>query len=1067
MAVAELHFFHPEDPNGATLFECSTDDQWVKNIELDIQRDSLGSGRVNFARKVPAGGLFTREIVVPEALVRVLVPEIDATHYLHAFFINPRQQQVVSRDESGGEGFTFAGPGPKHYLERMILWSASFSGYDNAVERESGIWTWPSTARAGAILNRLLQEDQDNPHGPFLPDLTASFGDVNDSAGVPWADDIAGDQDFTLRIQDDYLRILWLIEDASGIVTTMNLGTVSNPLLQLNAYQTFGRDLTEDVQFVEGINIATDLDVEGSSYKKASHALVKGNDGFYNFAENPSYVPGDLKKVVGISYDSSNTATLDRAGERFLRRQDNGERQIDLRIVPGFDAPAGLYMPSPEAWGNGHFWVGDVVSLTTGISPNQTELDYDDEAQDVTGIKMELTEAVRDDTALMAARSWEVTVQLNKERKQSGGSTDLAGSRGTTQAPPNVVRLCRLPTEGESSVARLYPSNTDLDITADPAIDASWEEESGSTQIKLLKSAPDASYSASNNQSSSDGGVAGGQDCYYARWGIELDADLAQIIEDGGATIHGQFRTRARFGTGISESSQHMISQIGVRVTTGDSTTIRGTALALHSLATTAGSTEWTAQSTRINHAFPPAAATNVLSAVPGAAAGDYLIIEIGSRNFTTVTSGGSIAATNDADTDLPVDEITTTALTSWIEIAVTGSGAFEGDLPLDTVRQDDESVGTATRVARCDHQHAHGLLSVDGTNYHSLSDLGDYIFHSDTAPTASDDEGDGYVVGSHWIDSTDDAVYVLVDSTEGAAVWVELSGAGGGSALTVEEEDGTPSDAAVTKIEVPNGSLTVDSAGVVSLDYALSGHGHGSVSLPVPTLLQSEKASADTPDDEFSSGTLDSKWVVVDGASGTASLLNSSGTGLYDLSTRSGWLLMQIGTGTSDEVLLRQDFTIPDGAGIVTYASFVTDWGATPSNNEMWVGIGVNSVDTGPYDDAAADTATLIFDQDGDGFRIIGLAAPSPTIIGSGATVDDRHALGAFLRIDRTGLAYDLFYSTDGFGWTYVGRQTLPSAADNIWLFARCDAVMTARMVVGFPWFRQGVALAIDPWPL
>jgi len=40
------------------------------------------------------------------------------------------------------------------------------------------------------------------------------------------------------------------------------------------------------------------------------------------------------------------------------------------------------------------------------------------------------------------------------------------------------------------------------------------------------------------------------------------------------------------------------------------------------------------------------------------------------------------------------------------------------------------------------------------------------------TAPTVNDDSGDGYVVGSTWIDTTNDNHYVLLDATVAAAVW-------------------------------------------------------------------------------------------------------------------------------------------------------------------------------------------------------------------------------------------------------------------------------------------------------
>jgi len=42
---------------------------------------------------------------------------------------------------------------------------------------------------------------------------------------------------------------------------------------------------------------------------------------------------------------------------------------------------------------------------------------------------------------------------------------------------------------------------------------------------------------------------------------------------------------------------------------------------------------------------------------------------------------------------------------------------------------------------------------------------------------------------------------------------------------IAVQEQDGTPSVAAATTVKVPNGSLTDNGSGIVSLDYALSSH--------------------------------------------------------------------------------------------------------------------------------------------------------------------------------------------------------------------------------------------------
>ena len=40
------------------------------------------------------------------------------------------------------------------------------------------------------------------------------------------------------------------------------------------------------------------------------------------------------------------------------------------------------------------------------------------------------------------------------------------------------------------------------------------------------------------------------------------------------------------------------------------------------------------------------------------------------------------------------------------------------------------------------------------------------------TAPAVTDDSGDGYGVGSRWLDTTNDREYVCLDATVGAAVW-------------------------------------------------------------------------------------------------------------------------------------------------------------------------------------------------------------------------------------------------------------------------------------------------------
>ncbi len=57
------------------------------------------------------------------------------------------------------------------------------------------------------------------------------------------------------------------------------------------------------------------------------------------------------------------------------------------------------------------------------------------------------------------------------------------------------------------------------------------------------------------------------------------------------------------------------------------------------------------------------------------------------------------------------------------------------------------------------------------------------------TAPTANEDSGDGYQVGSRWIDTTNNKEYVCLDATVAAAVWTETTG-GGASASDLTAAD-------------------------------------------------------------------------------------------------------------------------------------------------------------------------------------------------------------------------------------------------------------------------------------
>lgn len=66
-----------------------------------------------------------------------------------------------------------------------------------------------------------------------------------------------------------------------------------------------------------------------------------------------------------------------------------------------------------------------------------------------------------------------------------------------------------------------------------------------------------------------------------------------------------------------------------------------------------------------------------------------------------------------------------------------------------------------------------------DGTTTHIVG-LKDKI-DGTTAPGVNDDSGDGFSVGSHWLDTTNSKAYVCINSAVGAAVWQQFGGSGSG----------------------------------------------------------------------------------------------------------------------------------------------------------------------------------------------------------------------------------------------------------------------------------------------
>lgn len=114
------------------------------------------------------------------------------------------------------------------------------------------------------------------------------------------------------------------------------------------------------------------------------------------------------------------------------------------------------------------------------------------------------------------------------------------------------------------------------------------------------------------------------------------------------------------------------------------------------------------------------------------------------------------------------------------------------------------------------------GVLFVNGGTTSQLK----YNLSATSAPTAANDTTQGYVVGSRWVDITNDKEYVCVDNTTAAAVWLDTTQTGGLGGLSNVVEDTTPQ---------LGGNLDVNGHAIVSVsnaDIAISPHGTGKVVL-------------------------------------------------------------------------------------------------------------------------------------------------------------------------------------------------------------------------------------------
>lgn len=286
-----------------------------------------------------------------------------------------------------------------------------------------------------------------------------------------------------------------------------------------------------------------------------------------------------------------------------------------------------------------------------------------------------------------------------------------------------------------------------------------------------------------------------------------------------------------------------------------------------------------------------------------------------------------------------------------------------------------------------------------------------------------------------------DNSIWVLTATTP---TWNQVGGATG-SIVIITEEDTAPEVSTGTLIFLPN-TVIDNGDGTVTIQAAL------------PAWYFRRDAPVNDPDDandDFDSGSLDGKWVVVAGTEQTLSLFETGG-GYYDLSSRSGWLLMQ--PDYESPIKLRQDYTLADGYSILAAVtiSLNCEGESDIDEDDLDCGIALNDTDG---DWHSGNWATVHLDSEPNGMRIY-MGGTAGGVEGGYSTPPNKPILHIarrfYFRISRVGLYYYPSWSNDGTTWMPGGGQLHSAALTNIWLFAQCsEAIGDPSPIQGFDWVR------------
>ena len=102
-------------------------------------------------------------------------------------------------------------------------------------------------------------------------------------------------------------------------------------------------------------------------------------------------------------------------------------------------------------------------------------------------------------------------------------------------------------------------------------------------------------------------------------------------------------------------------------------------------------------------------------------------------------------------------------------------------------------NVTAAQIVSHIDSTSNPHNVTKDQVGLSNVNNIKDNL-NASAAPTTSDDETEGYSIGSRWLDTANNKVYVALDVTTNNAIWANLTASGSGGSSTFLDLSDTPS---------------------------------------------------------------------------------------------------------------------------------------------------------------------------------------------------------------------------------------------------------------------------------